>query len=384
MDDDEVSVLSPSGVFSVGDGTGLMTKMSTKVTWRSTDTSRAGCDRTILKEIMEQPEAFRRATAQDKNLFNQLALDILRADNVIITACGSSRYAAIVGRYLFSEIGGEFCDVIMAPEFHYFSDSVDKNTVVVAVSHGSETADVVKGVEKARERGAKVFSIVNGEGVALSGLSDEVININAGSEIGVTATKSFSNQLAIFYLLAFAMANKFDVGVQKLLQISRELEQHLMYRNANLERLAENLKDRSDFYYIARGINYAIALEGALKLKELSRIHAEGLPAGELKHGTLALVDKNTPVGVICPKDHTFNETLTNAMQAKSRGAYIIGVSDEANDVFDFTIQIPKVEELFYPLVAVIPLQLLAYHLARSQGIDPDTPRNLAESVVGK
>jgi glucosamine--fructose-6-phosphate aminotransferase (isomerizing) len=303
---------------------------------------------------------------------------------VIITACGSSRYAALVGRYLFSKVGGKFCEVVMAPEFQYFSDSVGTNTVVIAVSQSGETADVVEGVRKSREKGAKILSIVNRDGTELSRLSDRVIQINAGPEIGVAATKSFSNQLAIFYLLAFAMANKFDVGVEKLKRIAEDVDRVLVCNNGSLERLAHELRDRKDFYYIARGINYAIANEGALKLKEISYIHAEGLPAGELKHGTIALIDQGTPVVVICPKDYTFHETLTNAMEAKTRGAYVLGVSDEVNEVFDFRIQIPKVEELFYPLVAVVPLQLLAYHLATSRGKNPDRPRNLAKSVTVK
>jgi glucosamine--fructose-6-phosphate aminotransferase (isomerizing) len=384
MEDGEVSVLKPNGVFFMNGGTELVTKEATKITWQSDDASRGQYEYFMLKEIMEQPETLRKATKQDKELFNELALDILRADQVIITACGSSRYAALVGRYLFSRIGGEFCDVVMAPEFHYFSDSVDKNTLVIAVSQSGETADVVEGVKRAREKGAKIFSIVNRDPTILSRLSNDVIKINAGPEIGVAATKSFSSQLAIFYLLAFALDNKFDYGVEKLLTMSQEVEKVLVCNNGNLERLASELKNRNDFYYIARGINYAIALEGALKLKEISYIHAEGLPAGELKHGTLALIEQGTPVVVIAPKDYTYDETLTNAMEAKSRGAYIIGVSDEANEIFDFRIQIPKVDELFYPLVAVVPLQLLAYHLARSRGKNPDRPRNLAKSVTVK
>jgi glucosamine--fructose-6-phosphate aminotransferase (isomerizing) len=384
MEDGEVAVLKPNGVFFLDGSTGLVEKRSTKVTWKSDDARRGEYEYFMLKEIMEQPEALRRAAQQDKNLFNEVALDILRAEQVIITACGSSRYAALVGRYLFSKVGGEFCDVVMAPEFHYFSDSVDKNTLVIAVSQSGETADVVEGVKRAREKGAKIYSIVNRDPTILSMMSDGVIKINAGPEIGVAATKSFSSQLAIFYLLAFALANKFEIGVGKLQAISREVEKILVCNNGNLEKLASQLKDKNDFYYIARGINYAIALEGALKLKEVSYIHAEGLPAGELKHGTLALIEKNTPVVAISPKDYTFHETLTNAMEAKSRGAFIIGVSDEANEIFDFRIEIPKVEELFYPLVTVVPLQLLAYHLARSRGKDPDKPRNLAKSVTVK
>ena len=384
MEDGEVSVLSPRGVVFLNGGTEWVAKSPTKVSWKSGEAELGDYEHYMFKEIMEQPETVRRASEQDKETFTDIAMDVLRANQVIITACGSSRYAALVGRYLFSKIAGKFCGVVMAPEFHYFADSVDKNTLVIAVSQSGETADVIEGVKRARENGAKIVSIVNREGTLLERLSDSVINLKAGPEIGVAATKSFSSQLAIFYLLAFAMVNKFECGVEKLNHVADTVDKVLVCNNGNLEKLATELKDKSDFYYIARGINFAIASEGALKLKEISYIHAEGLPAGELKHGTLALIEEDVPMVVICPSDYTYDETLTNAVEAKSRGAYIIGVSDEPNEIFDFRIEIPKMEELFYPLVAVVPLQLLAYHLATNRDKNPDRPRNLAKSVTVK
>lgn len=384
LENGEVAVLTSNGASFINEKGKKIYKQTTRVYWNYEDVNKGEHAHYMLKEILEQPRVVKNAIVQDKEFFTELAMDILRANQVIITACGSSRYAALVGRYLFSKVAGKFCDVVMATEFHYFSDSVNKNTLVIAVSQSGETADVVEGVTRAKENGARVISLVNREGTVLSRISDKVININAGPEIGVAATKSFSNQLAIFYLLAFAMVNKFDVAVRKLTKLSSEIEKAIDCNNGNLEKLAMKLRDRDDFYYIARGINFSIASEGALKLKEISYIHAEGLPAGELKHGTLALIEDGVPVVVICPKDYTFFETLTNASEAKSRGAYIIGVSDEQNSLYDFWIQIPRVEELFYPLVAVIPLQLLAYHLATSRGKDPDKPRNLAKSVTVK
>ena len=384
MDDGEVSVLGNKGVFFVNGGTTRIQKKPTTIEWKCEDYDKAGHKHFMLKEILEQPQAIRKAAVQEKELFTEVAMDTLRASQVIITACGSSRYAALVGRYLFSKVAGKFCDVIMAPEFQYFSESVDKNTLVIAVSQSGETADVVEGVKRAKENGAKVFSIINRGGTILSRMSDRVIQLNAGQEIGVAATKSFSSQLAIFYLLSFAMNNRFESGVEKLRELSYETERAIDYNNGSLEKLSQQLSYTNDFYYIARGINFAIASEGALKLKEISYIHAEGLPAGELKHGTLALIEEGTPVVVVCPKDYTYHETMTNAMEAKSRGAYIIGVSDEDNEIYDYQIRVPSVEELFYPLVTVIPLQLLAYHLAISRGKDPDQPRNLAKSVTVK
>jgi glucosamine--fructose-6-phosphate aminotransferase (isomerizing) len=338
----------------------------------------------MLKEIVEQPQVLSQTTLQDGKRFTEIALDILRARQVIVTACGTSRYAALVGRYLFSKVGKKFCDVVMASEFGYFADSVDKSTVVIAVSQSGETADVLEGVKAARDAGAQVISIVNRPNSILADLSHQVIYLNCGSEIAVAATKSFLSQLAIFYLLSFSMVNSFDEAAAKLRDLSSEISKVVDWNKSELIELGQKLKDKNDFYYIARGINFAIASEGALKLKEISYIHAEGMPAGELKHGTLALVEPGTPVVVICPADYTFSETLSNAIETKSRGAYIIAVSDKESAIYDSWIKIPKVDELLYPMVAVVPLQLLAYYLAINRGYDPDKPRNLAKSVTVK
>ncbi|HEX75371.1 MAG TPA: glutamine--fructose-6-phosphate transaminase (isomerizing) [Dehalococcoidia bacterium] len=338
----------------------------------------------MLKEILEQPQILEDAVCQDKELFTEIALDILRAEQVIVTACGTSRYAALVGRYLFSKVGRKFCDVVMASEFHYFADSVDKNTLVLAVSQSGETADVIEGVKRAKAAGAKVVSIINRPLSLLSDMSHHIIYLNCGPELCVAATKSFLSQLVVFYLLSFSMVNSFDKAVNDLKNVSNEIAKAIDWNNDQLNKLSKSLKDKKDFYYIARGINFAIASEGALKLKEISYIHAEGMPAGELKHGTLALIEPQTPVAVICPGDYTYRETLSNAIEAKSRGAYIIAISDVENEVYDFWVKIPKVDELLYPIVTVVPLQLLAYHLAVSLGHDPDRPRNLAKSVTVK
>jgi glucosamine--fructose-6-phosphate aminotransferase (isomerizing) len=272
----------------------------------------------------------------------------------------------------------------MASEFHYFSESVDKNTLVIAVSQSGETADVIEGVKRAKANEARIISIVNRPGSILCRMSDNVIYLNCGPEIAVAATKSFISQLAIFYLLAFAMVNQFDRAVNSLRNVSDEMTRMLSRNGAGLKELAEKYKDFNDFYYIARGINFPIASEAALKLKEISYIHAEGLPAGELKHGTLALIQEQTPVVAICPNDNTFYETLDNGIEAKARGAFIIGVSDIDDRLYDFWIEIPRVDRLFYPLISIAPLHLLAYYLAIGGGKDPDKPRNLAKSVTVK
>jgi glucosamine--fructose-6-phosphate aminotransferase (isomerizing) len=384
LNDQEVAVLTENRADFFDNAGNRLQKEARERTMRWGDSDKQGFQFFMLKEIMEQPQTLEKAVNQDKETFTEMALDILRAGQVIITACGSSRYAALVGRYFFSKVGRKFCDVIMASEFHYFADSIDKDTLVLSVSQSGETADVIEGVKRAKTAGAKVISIVNRPESLLSEMSDRVVFLNCGPELCVAATKSFLSQLAVFYLLSFSMVNAFDKAVNNLKQISDSIAETIDSNNDRLRELSQQLKHKNDFYCIARGINFAVASEGALKIKEIAYIHAEGMPAGELKHGTLALIETGIPVVVICPTDYTFRETLSNAMEAKSRGAYIIAVSDVSDESFDFRVKIPKVDELSYPLVTVVPLQLLAYHLAVSRGFDPDRPRNLAKSVTVK
>jgi glucosamine--fructose-6-phosphate aminotransferase (isomerizing) len=384
LEDNEVVMLTQEGIeFFDAQGNKLV-KQAKKLDHSWAENHKEGYQYFMLKEIMEQAQVLSQIVHQDEKRFTKIALDILRARQVIITACGTSRHAALVGRYLFSKVGKKFCDVVMASEFGYFADSVDKGTVVIAVSQSGETADILEGVKAARGAGAQVISIVNRPNSILADLSHQVIYLNCGSEIAVAATKSFLSQLAIFYLLSFSMVDSFDEAAAKLTDLSSKITRVLDWNKSELIKLSQKLKDKNDFYYIARGINFAIASEGALKLKEISYIHAEGMPAGELKHGTLALIEPGTPVVVICPADYTFLETLSNAMETKSRGAYIIGVSDKESDIYDSWVKLPKVDELLYPMVAVVPLQLLAYYLAINRGCDPDKPRNLAKSVTVK
>jgi len=383
IEDGELVVLGKNVTFLDKDGHPVKKEFK-EVDWKWDQATKQGYDFFMMKEILEEPQAIRRATMQDRKLLLEMAIGILRSKQVVITACGTSRFAALVGRYLFSRLASKFCDVIMASEFQYFSDSVDRNTLVIAVSQSGETADVIQGVKRAKENGATVYSLVNTVGSSLARMSDSVLYLNCGPEIGVAATKTFVSQLALFYLLSFTMANRLDDGLQDLLAICPMIEENVATNNKKLQVLAQKTRDRNDFYYIARGINFAIALEGALKMKEISYVHAEGMPAGELKHGTLALIDRGTPVVVVCPNDYTYEETIANAHETKARGAFVIGLSEENHPIFDDWIIIPDVDEIFQPLVTVVPLQLLAYYSALTRGRDPDKPRNLAKSVTVK
>jgi glucosamine--fructose-6-phosphate aminotransferase (isomerizing) len=335
---------------------------------------------TMLKEIKEQPQTIKRALKQDKSLIMDTAMQILRSQNVVFTASGSSRFASIVGRYLFSKVGGKLSEVLAASEFQYLVDSVSKNTLVIAVSQSGETADVIQGVKMAKEVKALIYSIINSPDSTLGRLSDRVFQLNCGQEISVAATKSFTSQLVLFYLLSHALVNRLDVCTEQLKIVNQSIVIHKY--QAKIKEIAEKLKDKKAFYFIGRGINFAISGEGALKLKEIAYVHAESMSAGELKHGTLALIENGTPVISICPEDYTYVETISNIIEAKTRGAYIIGVSNKNNEHFDQWIELPTVEEIYYPLVTVIPLQLFAYYSSIARGLNPDRPKNLAKSCT--
>ncbi|MFC2071727.1 glutamine--fructose-6-phosphate transaminase (isomerizing) [Chloroflexota bacterium] len=382
LDDGEVAVVSRSGITILDSEGQEIQKQPQQVECEWLMPSKNGEDYFMLKEIFEEPESIEAALLQDEGLLLELALEILRGKQVVIIACGTSRHAGLIGRYLFSNLAGKFCEVVMGSEFEYFANSVDKNTVVIALSQSGETADVVAGVKMAKSHGAKIISMVNVPGSTLTRMSDRVIYLNCGPEICVAATKSFVAQLVLFYLLTFAMLNQLEEGKQQLRKIAIQLRENLDTNGEKVRNLGREIRDKPDFYFLARGINFAIALEAALKLKEISYIHAEGMPAGELKHGTLALMEKGTPVLAICPEDNTYYDTLSNAMETKARGAFIIGLSDKDNEIFDVWIKLPNVKEIFYPLVSVVPLQLLAYYAALARGKDPDRPRNLAKSVT--
>jgi glucosamine--fructose-6-phosphate aminotransferase (isomerizing) len=384
LDDGEVAAITRSGI-TVIDGNGKeICKTPQPVTGQWEAPSRNGHKYYMIKEIFEEPDAIETALRQDDKFVMELALEILRAKQVVIIACGTSRHAALVGRYLFSNLAKKFCEVVMGSEFEYFANSIDNNTVVVAISQSGETADVIAGVRMAKARQAKIISMVNVPGSTLTRMSDRVLYLNCGPELCVAATKSFISQLVLFYQLTFAMLNQLERGKQRIREIASLIRENLNTNGDKVKKLGKDIIDRQDFYFLARGINFATALEGALKLKEISYIHAEGMPAGELKHGTLALMEKGTPVLTICPNDYTYNDTLSNAMETKARGAFVIGLSDKNNEVFDEWIHLPKVDEIFYPLVSVVPLQLLAYYAAIARGKDPDRPRNLAKSVTVK
>lgn len=362
-----------------------ITKEPTIITWNAETASKGTNEHYMIKEILEQPTAIKNAVAQDKQKIHAFATEIKNAKNLKIVACGTSRHAGIIGRYLFNKLAGKTSDVYIASEFSYFADASDENTTILAISQSGETADVLDGLRKAKAKGAKILSIVNVVGSTIDRMSDYTIYINCGPEIGVASTKAFLSQLAVFFLIAYAMTGKEEEAISQVKQVAQLVEQTIKKNKDKMRLLAESIKKLEHAYFIARGVNFPIATEGALKLKEISYLHAEGMPAGELKHGTLALIEKGTPVILINPTDYTHADSISNGMETKARGAYLIGVSDENNEAYNYHIEIPKVEnELLYPFLTIVPLQLLAYYTAITKGLDPDKPRNLAKSCTVK
>jgi len=269
----------------------------------------------------------------------------------------------------------------MASEFQYNMDSIDKDTVIIAISQSGETADVLSATKLAREAGAKILSIVNVQTSSLARTADVSLSIKSGPEIGVAATKSFTGQLSLVYAILDRISGG-KIGFDR--EVILDKISKMLAQQASIERLVNiTMPKVNDIYLLGRSIHFPIALEGALKMKELAYVHAEGIAAGELKHGPLAMMDKNAVVFVLNPDDRTYSDMLSSAYQVKARGAKIIGISNVPNEIYDAMIEIPKIDnDLLYPLVEIIPLQLFSYYLALQNNADPDFPRNLAKSVT--
>lgn len=382
VDDGEMVIIQSKPVVKNIE-TGKEVKKETQtVDWDIKQAEKGKYEHFLLKEIHEQPNVLKNTLKQDKTKLEKVARMIHGAPRVCIVACGTSRHAALVGRYVISELAKTYCEVYMASEFQYFVDKLGKDTLIIAVSQSGETADVLVPIKQAKKHGCKVVSLVNVVGSSLDRESDVTLHLNCGPEISVASTKAFTSQVTMFYLLAYTMRYEFEKGLAKLMQIPEKIQDTIEINEEKCIEIAHYMKDWDDAYFIARGENFAVATEGALKMKEISYMHSEGLPAGELKHGTLALIEKGTPVIAICPRDSTYDETLSNVHEAKARGAHVIGISDKSNELFDEWLKIPDVEYLFYPLLANIPCQMLAYYVAMEKGTDIDQPRNLSKSVT--
>lgn len=352
----------------------------TQVAWELADISKFDYAHYTLKEINEQPKTVASAHAQDEGRLEEFARAVRRAGYVFVVASGTSYHAGLIFASRLAREARVRCEAVISGEFREKLDFVDRSSVVIALSQSGETADVLEAVRLARKKGAGVLSIVNAAGSTLARESDSVLLLNCGPEVGVAATKSFTAQVVVSNMVVDRLLGRKGNDVEGL---SSAVEQALK-TDAVVRRLAERYREAPDFYFVARGQHYPVALEGALKMKELSYIHAEGMPASELKHGTLALIEKGTPVVVINPSGPSHEDTLSNAEELRARGADVIGVSDVQSDVYTHFVKVPRVEEKYKPVVEVIPLQLLAYWTAVARRNDPDYPRNLAKSVTVK
>ena len=355
----------------------------TQVAWELAAAEKGKYAHHTLKEIHEQRRTIIEAISQNGERIQSFCNILANAKNIYITGSGTSYHSALIAKRIFAKYARTRTETIVSSEFPYVVDLIDTNSVLMAISQSGETADVLQSVKMAKQMGAKILSVVNIPTSSLARISDSFVGVNCGPEIGVAATKSFTGQLSVLYNITDRLCNG-CVGIAADKQGLISAIDVVLNAENKIAKIAESMKDVRDIYILGRSLHYPIALEGALKLKELAYIHAEGIAAGELKHGPLALIDKNTYVIVINPPDTTFDDTISNAYEIKTRGATVIGISDKRNDTYDTFIKIPRLKDAIYPLVEVIPLQILSYQLALKKKADPDYPRNLAKSVTVK
>jgi len=402
LNDDEMAVLSNEGV-KITDLKGAEVQREiTRVMWNPVMAEKGGYRHFMLKEIYEQPRAImdtiRGRFSQDTGVIHLEEIgpayeQLHTIKKIFIVACGTSWHAGLVGKYMFEELAAIPTEVDIASEFRYRSPLVGKDDLFIAITQSGETADTLAAMREAKKRGATVITICNVVGSTASREADGVVYTHAGPEIGVASTKAFTAQLTALYLFGLYFS-----GLRKTLSVddmkSRiadlvhipTLVERCLEEESNIEQIAKHYCNARDFLYLGRGPNFPIALEGALKLKEISYIHAEGYPAGEMKHGPIALIDESLPVVVLAGKNTVYEKILANIEEVKARGGIVIGITTEGDaDIVKkvtHAIPVPVTNQLLLPILMSIPLQLLAYHIAVLRGADVDQPRNLAKSVT--
>jgi len=401
LDDREMAIIEPGGFKTMTIENVTVDKAIHEVDWDLEMIEKGGFPHFMLKEIFEQPETIRNAmrgrlvheTGEAKLGGLQELMPKLREFNrLVLLGCGTSWHAALIGEYIIEEYARVPVEVEYASEFRYRNPIVDGGTVTVAISQSGETIDTLEAMREAKRKGSRTLGICNVVGSTIARESGDGVYIHAGPEIGVASTKAFTSQitvLSLFALLLGRMRGMSGAQGQEIIQALQEIPgqvQRILDKNDQIYEIAKAYCNDSNFLYLGRGSNFPVALEGALKLKEISYVHAEGYPAAEMKHGPIALIDKNMPVVVICPKDAAYKKILGNIAEVKARRGRLIVIANEddtdASNVADHVIKIPKTLDMLYPVLAVIPLQLLAYHIAVLRGCDVDQPRNLAKSVT--
>lgn len=402
VNDYEIAIVRADELILKNLGNEKQTPFITKLDMELAAIEKGGYDHFMLKEVFEQPQTIydclRGRLDADKGTITmsgiqQYAEQIMNANRIIMIACGTSWHAGLVAEYIFEELCRIPVEVEYASEFRYRNPVINKGDVIVAISQSGETADTLVAIETAKEQGAIILGVLNAVGSSIARISHAGAYTHAGPEIGVASTKAFTAQLAVLTMIALKIAHaKKTIEEERYLMLCKELMDipdkvaTVLQQATSIQKLAEKYKDASDFLYLGRGYNFPVALEGALKLKEISYIHAEGYPAAEMKHGPIALVDETLPVVFVATKDSYHHKIISNMQEIKARKGQVISIITEGDEVSptlsDDVIVVPPADEIVAPMLSVIPLQLLAYYIGVAKGYDVDKPRNLAKSVT--
>lgn len=400
LNDNEIVVLKKDGITILDLDKNEIKKDIYNVTWDISAAEKGGYDYFMMKEIMEQPKAFK-ATISPRIVDGEIKLDnikytdeyIRNINRIHIIACGSAWHAAIVGKYVIEDYARIPVEVDLASEFRYRNPILDKNDICIIISQSGETADTLAALREAKRQGIRILAIVNVVGSSIARESDDVLYTWAGPEIAVATTKGYSTQVALMYLLAMKFGQaRGHLSAEEVKKLTAELElvpgyiEKLLTMDEELKELAKAHAHANDVFVIGRGIDYAVALEGSLKLKEISYIHSEAYAAGELKHGTISLIEEGTLVVAIATQDPLYEKLVSNVKEVKARGAYVVAIAKEGNteiaEVADKVIYIPQINDKFTASLNVIPMQIFSYYVAIERGCDVDMPRNLAKSVT--
>lgn len=402
LEDGEIAVLTNASFETKTIDNVEKIKQIHEVTFDIEEIEKGGYDHFMLKEIMEQPETLRnamrgRVLLNEGNAklsgLNDVTLLLENAQRIIITACGTSWHAGLVGEYMLEQYAKVPVEVEYASEFRYRNPIIKPTDVLFLISQSGETADTLAALREAKKKGASVLGVCNVVGSTIARESQGGVYIHAGPEIGVASTKAFSSQLVVLSLVTLMISHQrksvsdetLKTMCKELLELPSKVEQ-ILKDTTKIEKIAEEFKTSNNFLYLGRGYNFPVALEGALKLKEISYIHAEGYPAAEMKHGPIALIDENMPVVVIATKDSTYEKIISNIQEVKARKGKVIAIANDGDDhidtLADYVIKVPQTLDMLSPILNVIPLQLLSYFIAVKRGCNVDQPRNLAKSVT--
>lgn len=400
LEDNELVVLKKDGVTVYNTDKEIVQKEVFTVDWDVSSAEKGGYEHFMMKEIEEQPKALRDTISprikNGKIVLDKFSLsddEVKALQKIYIVACGSAYHVGVVGKYVIEKLCGIPVETEIASEFRYRNPIIDKNTLTIVISQSGETADTLAALKEAKEKGSRVLSIVNVVGSTIANASDDVIYTWAGPEIAVATTKAYSTQLSVIYMTALYLAEKRKtVSDKEYAEIVSEIEKlpdlvaQILKDKENVQYLASRFFSSKSIFFIGRNLDYAVALEGSLKLKEISYIHSEAYAAGELKHGTISLIEEGTLVVALATGDELYDKTISNVKEVKARGAVVMGITtdrrEHTEDVCDCVIRIPSAHPILLPSLAVVPLQLFGYYAASLKGCDIDKPRNLAKSVT--